>query len=85
MMTAKKNFTFIKILGAGGNGMVVLFKWTPGGDPLAQGHDVVMKLTTVCDDEGTPQWELINEERKWMFVSDASFPRGAFLAMQVPD
>ncbi|KAI7780757.1 hypothetical protein LA080_015548 [Diaporthe eres] len=68
MMTAKKNFSFIKILGAGGNGMVVLWKWTPGGNPLEQGHYVVMKMSTVYDaDEGRAEWEVVDDERKLTF------------------
>lgn len=74
MMTAKKNFTFVKILGAGGNGMVVLWKWTPGGNPLEEGHYVVMKMSTdFDDDEGRANWEAIDDERKLTFVSGAPY------------
>ncbi|KAK7697248.1 hypothetical protein SLS64_013733 [Diaporthe eres] len=74
MMTAKKNFSFIKILGAGGNGMVVLWKWTPGGNPLEQGHYVVMKMSTDYDeDEERAKWEVVNDERNLTLVSGASY------------
>lgn len=85
MMTIKRNFTFLKILGAGGNGMVVLWRWTPGGNPLDRGHDVVMKLTTVLDDdEGNPRWDIVDGEKRHTLVSGFS-SRRASLAMQVPD
>lgn len=75
MMTAKRQFHFNKILGAGGNGMVVLWKWTPDGDPLASGHNVVMKLTTERDANGNPDYTTINHEKAMMDVSSTSLLR----------
>lgn len=83
MMTARRSFHFVKILGSGGNGMVVLFKWTPGGNPLEQGHYVVMKLITDVDVNGDPRNEVIDEEERYMFVSGAS-PQRVVLAMHDP-
>lgn len=84
MMTAKKNFAFVKILGAGGNGIVVLWKWAPGGNPLEQGHYVVMKLTSYKDGNGNPDYDAIVVEKGVMLVSGAS-PRRVFVVTQVPE
>lgn len=70
LMTVENHFTYIKILGAGGNGMAVLWRWTPGGDPQAPGQDVVLKVTTAgtpaAPDDVTVEWE-----KQIMTVSDA--------------
>lgn len=72
LMTVKKNFTFIKILGAGGNGMVVLWKWTPSGNPQEEGHMVVMKLSILTDDDGAVRRWAIDDERAVSYVSGVS-------------
>lgn len=72
MMTARRNFTFVKILGAGGNGMVVLWKWTPSGNPLGNGHFVVMKISIDTDGNGSVIRGNINKERSHLLVSSAS-------------
>jgi hypothetical protein len=72
-MTATRSFTFVKILGAGGNGIVVLWRWTPGGDLGARGYDVVMKFSIVSDANGNINWQDIDDERVEMDVSGGSF------------
>lgn len=53
MITATRNFTFVKVLGAGGNGIVALWRWTPGSNAAqAVGYDVAMKLSLLMDGNG---------------------------------
>lgn len=68
-----RDFTFVKILGAGGNGMVVLWKFHPERGPPArqQQYDVVMKITLEQDQNG-PRHDLINRERSRQLVSGSS-------------
>lgn len=72
IMNVRRNFTFVKILGAGGNGMVVLWRFTPGRTQpaLQQGYNVVMKITLERDQYG-PRHDLINRERGRLLVSSS--------------
>lgn len=54
--------------------MVVLWKWTPGGDPLATGHNVVLKVTSEANANGDPDYTTIEDERTVMPVSHAPPP-----------
>lgn len=69
LMPARNHFTFVKILGAGGFGLVTLWKWTPGGDPQAPGQDVVLKVSTAATPAGQPNPASIRDERSHMRVS----------------
>lgn len=80
IMTARKSFTFVKILGAGGNGIVVLWRWTPGGDPQADGYDVVMKFSIGLDANGSVDWDDIDDEFNVMMVSGGT-PKSTLLAI----
>jgi hypothetical protein len=68
-MTVRRSFHFIKVLGAGGNGIAVLFRWTPGGDPQAEGLNVVMKFSIDIDDNGAVEWDDIHGEYVKSLVS----------------
>lgn len=61
--------------------MVVLWKWTPGGDPLATGYNVVMKVTSEADAAGDPDFTTIEDEKIVMLVSCVS-PRRVLLDMR---
>lgn len=85
-----RDFTFVKILGAGGNGMVVLWKFTPGRGPPAgqQAYDVVMKISLERDHNGRPRHDVINRERSRLLVSGCSqrhnppLPRGPWMRLR---
>ncbi|POS81279.1 hypothetical protein DHEL01_v200329 [Diaporthe helianthi] len=67
MVTAKKNFTFIKILGAGGSGVVVLLRWTPASNAAQSvGYNVAMKYSARLDEYGEVIWDDIANEKDIM-------------------
>lgn len=69
VITARRDFTFIKIVGAGGNGIVGLWRWTPGGNAdQAAGYDVAMKYSIQTDDDGSVNWYGIDKEKAIMQV-----------------
>lgn len=77
---AKKDFAFVKVLGHGGNGMVVLWKWNPIGKPQDGGLDVVMKFSIQRDGNFDIVWQDIDEEHNMTSVS-RDFPKITLIAV----
>lgn len=77
---AKKDFAFVKVLGYGGNGMVVLWKWNPVGKPQDGGLDVVMKFSIQRDGYFNIVSQDIDEEHTMTSVS-RDFPKIMLIAV----
>lgn len=77
---AKRDFAFVKVLGWGGNGMVVLWKWNPRGRPQDGGLDVVMKLSIQRDGDFNIARGDIDEEHRMTSVSH-DFPKITLIAV----